>query len=132
MKNPSNQFEEIIHAAKERRGDLTIDTMIVSSHLAQMRLFILRRGVEFYCEQDSYGYRKEFIAKVCEENMLDMKNVFPGTIFFSINLKPIPGLSPWEPCRPQFSILLGDQTIRGAAILHVGCYFSGACRSPAL
>jgi hypothetical protein len=73
MNNPSNQFEEIIHAAKERRGDLTIDTMIVSSHLAQMRLFILRRGVEFYCEQDSYGGRREFIANVFEENMMEMK-----------------------------------------------------------
>ena len=47
--------------------------MIVSSHLAQMRMFILRRGIEFYAEQDSYGYRKEFLAKVCEHNMLDMK-----------------------------------------------------------
>ena len=47
--------------------------MIVSSHLAQMRMFMLRRGVEFYSEQDSFGYRKDFIAKVCEENMLDMK-----------------------------------------------------------
>ena len=73
MNNPSSQFEEIIHAAKERRGDLTIDTMIVSSHLAQMRLFILRRGVEFFCEQDSYGGRREFIANVYEENMLEMK-----------------------------------------------------------
>ena len=73
MNNPSSQFEEIIHAAKERRGDLTIDTMIVSSHLAQMRLFILRRGVEFFCEQDSYGGRRDFIANVFEENMLEMK-----------------------------------------------------------
>ena len=73
MNNPSSQFEEIIHAAKERRGDLTIDTMIVSSHLAQMRLFILRRGVEFFCEQDSYGGRREFIANVFEENMMEMK-----------------------------------------------------------
>ena len=38
-----------------------------------MRMFMLRRGVEFYCEQDIFGYRKDFIAKVCEENMLDMK-----------------------------------------------------------
>ena len=50
-------------AAKERRGDLSVDTMIVSSHLAQMRMFMLRRGIEFYTEQDSYGYRKEFITQ---------------------------------------------------------------------
>ena len=73
MKSVDSGFEQILTAAKERRGDLAVDTMIVSSHLAQMRMFILRRGIEFYAEQDSYGYRKEFLAKVCEHNMLDMK-----------------------------------------------------------
>ena len=66
-------FKQILLAAKQRRGDLAVDTMIVSSHLAQMRMFMLRRGVEFFAEQDSYGARKDFIAKVCEHNMLDMK-----------------------------------------------------------
>ncbi len=47
--------------------------MIVASHLAQMRTFILRRGVEFYCEQDSFGKRKDFLAQLFEENMLEMK-----------------------------------------------------------
>ena len=69
----NHQFKEILTAAKEKRGDLPIDTMIVSSHLAQMRMFILRRGVEFYSEQDSYGSRKSFIKKVYEHNMLEMK-----------------------------------------------------------
>ena len=73
MAQVDSGFQQILTAAKERRGDLAVDTMIVSSHLAQMRMFILRRGVEFYAEQDSYGYRKEFLAKVCEHNMLDMK-----------------------------------------------------------
>ena len=73
MNVADNGFTQILTAAKERRGDLSVDTMIVSSHLAQMRMFMLRRGVEFYSEQDSFGTRKEFIAKVCEQNMLDMK-----------------------------------------------------------
>ena len=68
-----NSFTQILTAAKERRGDLAVDTMIVSSHLSQMRMFMLRRGIEFYAQQDSYGYRKEFLKKVCEQNMLDMK-----------------------------------------------------------
>ena len=34
---------------------------------------MLRRGVEFYAEQDSFGKRREFIAGVCEHNMLEMK-----------------------------------------------------------
>ena len=69
----NNQFQQILTAAKERKGDMAIDTMIVSSHLAQMRMFMLRRGIEFYAEQDSFGKRKEFLAKVFESNMLDMK-----------------------------------------------------------
>ena len=73
MNAQDSGFNQILSAAKERRGDLSVDTMIVSSHLAQMRMFMLRRGIEFYADQDSYGYRKEFLQKVCEQNMLDMK-----------------------------------------------------------
>ena len=67
------QFQQILTAAKERRGDLAVDSMIVSSHLAQMRMFMLRRGIEFYAEQDSFGTRKKFIAQVMEDNMMEMK-----------------------------------------------------------
>ena len=67
------EFQQILTAAKQRRGDLSVDSMIVSSHLAQMRMFMLRRGIEFFSEQDSFGKRREFIAQVCENNMLDMK-----------------------------------------------------------
>ena len=73
MNTQESGFKQILNAAKERRGDLSVDTMIVSSHLSQMRMFMLRRGIEFFAEQDSYGYRKDFLAKVCEQNMLDMK-----------------------------------------------------------
>ena len=68
-----SEFKNILTAAKERRGDLSVDSMIVSSHLSQMRMFMLRRGIEFFAEQDSFGKRREFIAKVCEHNMLEMK-----------------------------------------------------------
>ena len=71
--NVQTEFQQILTAAKERRGDLSVDSMIVSSHLAQMRMFMLRRGIEFFSEQDSFGKRREFIAQVCEKNMLDMK-----------------------------------------------------------
>ena len=73
MQKSSKHLEQILSAAKERRGDLNVDTMIVSSHIAQMRMFMLRRGLEFFCEQDSYGKRDEFLAKVVEDNMLEMK-----------------------------------------------------------
>ena len=71
--NYSDGFKQILEAAKDRRGDSSTDTMIVASHLAQMRTFILRRGIEFYCEQDSYGKRKQFLQKVYDDNMLEMK-----------------------------------------------------------
>ena len=45
------EFQQILTAAKERRGDLSVDSMIVSSHLSQMRMFMLRRGTE-----DADGY----------------------------------------------------------------------------
>ena len=59
----SNAFEKYSQLLKERRGDLSVDSMIVSSHLSQMRLFMLRRGIEFYAEQDSFGARRQFIAQ---------------------------------------------------------------------
>ena len=68
-----SRFQEILQAAKERRGDMNVDSMIVNSHLAQMRMFMLRRGVEFYCDQDSFGGRKEFIRKLMDHNQLDQK-----------------------------------------------------------
>jgi len=73
VQKTNKHLEQLLSAAKERRGDLNVDTMIVSSHLAQMRMFMLRKGLEFFCEQDSYGKRDEFIAKVVEDNMLEMK-----------------------------------------------------------
>ena len=73
MESATEQFQQLLIAAKERRGDLNVDTMVVSSHLAQMRMFILRRGIEFYADQDSYGTRKSFIKNVVDYNMLEMK-----------------------------------------------------------
>ncbi len=68
-----SKLSPLLTAAKERRGDLSVDTMIISSHLAQMRMFMLRRGIEFYADQDSFGKRKDFLRNICEHNMLEMK-----------------------------------------------------------
>ena len=73
MQQNNTQFQEILDAAKEKRGDLPVNTMIVSSHLSQMRMFILRRGIEFFCNQDSYNKRTDFLKKIYEQNMLEMK-----------------------------------------------------------
>jgi hypothetical protein len=67
------QFRRIIEAARRREGVAGVDTMIVSGHLAQMRLFMMRQGVEFYPRQDTYGFRKDFLSKVIEENEIDAR-----------------------------------------------------------
>lgn len=69
----SDEFRRIIEAARKREGLAGVDTMIVSGHLAQMRLFCLRQGVEFFPRQDTYGFRKAFLAKVVEENEIDAR-----------------------------------------------------------
>lgn len=67
------QFRQIIEAARERRGDSGTDTMIVNGHLAQMRLFMLRQGLEFYPRQDTFGFRKTFLENLIEQNEIDAR-----------------------------------------------------------
>lgn len=67
------RFKKILEAARERKGNAGVDTMVVLSHLAQMRLFMLRQGIEFYPRQDNYGFRKAFLAGVVEENEIDAR-----------------------------------------------------------
>ena len=64
----SERFRRILEAARKRDGSSGTDTMIVNSHLAQMRLFMLRQGLEFYPAQDTFGFRKQFISQLVEEN----------------------------------------------------------------
>lgn len=67
------QFRQIIDAARERRGDSGVDTMIVNGHLAQMRLFMLRQGIEFFPRQDTFGFRKTFLENLIEDNEIDAR-----------------------------------------------------------
>ena len=69
----SERFRRILEAARKREGASGTDTMIVNSHLAQMRLFMLRQGLEFYPAQDTFGFRKQFITQLVEENEIDMR-----------------------------------------------------------
>lgn len=68
-----DRFRRIQEAARKRESGSGVDTMIVSSHLSQMRLFMLRQGIEFYPRQDTYSFRKIFLAKVIEENEIDAR-----------------------------------------------------------
>tara|TARA_B100001250_G_scaffold53249_2_gene41421 strand:+ start:13226 stop:15451 length:2226 start_codon:yes stop_codon:yes gene_type:complete len=74
MSAQSNQkFRQILEAARKRDGMSGTDTMIVNSHLAQMKLFMLRQGLEFFPSQDTFGFRKMFLAQIVEENEIDTR-----------------------------------------------------------
>lgn len=69
----SERYRRIIEAARRKDGEAGTDTMIVNSHLSQMKLFMLRQGVEFYPSQDSFGYRKAFLESLIVENEIDCR-----------------------------------------------------------
>ena len=68
------RLKEIIDSYLDKDGGALIDTGIVASHLAQMRLFGIRQGVEFFPAQDNFGnQRKDFIDRVIKYNQLDTR-----------------------------------------------------------
>jgi len=69
-----SRLKDIIDSYLEKDGGSAIDTGIVASHLAQMRLFGIRQGVEFFPSQDNFGnQRKDFIDRVIKYNQLDTR-----------------------------------------------------------
>ena len=69
-----SRLKDIIDSYLEKDGGAAIDTGIVASHLAQMRLFGVRQGVEFFPAQDNFGnQRKDFIDRVIKYNQLDTR-----------------------------------------------------------
>lgn len=69
----SPRFRDILEAARERTTQGRADTMLVSGHLAQMRLFMIRQGIEFYPKQDTFGFRKLFLQNLVVDNELDAR-----------------------------------------------------------
>lgn len=69
----SPEFVRIINAGRNRDGTRGVDTLVVSGHLAQMRMFMLRQGIEFYPRQDTYGFRKLFIENLIEACEIDAR-----------------------------------------------------------
>ena len=68
------RLQEIINAYIDKDGSTVVDTSIVSSHLAQMKLFGIRQGIEFFPSQDNFGnQRKDFIDRVPKYNQLDTR-----------------------------------------------------------
>ena len=74
MANAKARLKEIIDAYIERDGNAVVDSGIVASHIAQMKLFGIRQGVEFFPSQDNFGnQRKDFIDRVLKYNKLDTR-----------------------------------------------------------
>jgi len=69
-----SRLKEIVDSYLEKDGGAAIDTGIVAAHLAQMKLFGIRQGVEFFPAQDNFGnQRKDFIDRVIKYNSLDIR-----------------------------------------------------------
>ena len=74
MADAKVRLQEIINSYLEKDGSTTVDTGIVASHLAQMKLFGIRQGLEFFPGQDNFGnQRKDFIDRVVKYNQLDVR-----------------------------------------------------------
>ena len=73
-----SQFEEILEAARTQDRSNQAATMVVLSHLQQMTLLMIKKGLSFYCDQDTYKSRTRFLNDVIELNRLDIR--FPAII----------------------------------------------------
>lgn len=73
-----NKFEEILEAARTQDRSNQAATMVVLSHLQQMTLLMIKKGLSFYCDQDTYKSRTRFLNDVIELNKLDIR--FPAII----------------------------------------------------
>ena len=74
MADVKKRLQEIVDSAVERNGESDVETMIVASHLAQMRMFGIRGGVEFFAQQDNFGnQRKDFLDRVVKYNQIDSR-----------------------------------------------------------
>ena len=74
MADAKARLQEIINAYLDKDSDIVVDTSIVASHIAQMKLFGIRQGVEFFPSQDNFGsQRKDFLDRVLKYNKMDTR-----------------------------------------------------------
>ena len=66
MNKTNSTFEAMLKAAISRDSTSgATDTMLIHAHLAQMKMFGIRQGVEFYPEQDNFGQQRyDFVQQV--------------------------------------------------------------------
>jgi hypothetical protein len=73
-----NRFEDILEAARTQDRSKQAATMVVLSHLQQMTLLMMKKGLTFFCDQDTYKSRTRFLTDVISLNKLDIR--FPSII----------------------------------------------------
>lgn len=74
MSDAKARLQEIINAYLEKDSSIVVDTGIIASHIAQMKLFGIRQGVEFFPSQDNFGaQRKDFLDRVLKYNKMDTR-----------------------------------------------------------
>ena len=72
------RFAEILEAARTQDRGHSAATMVVLSHLQQMTLLMIKKGLTFYCDQDTFKSRGRFLDDVIALNKLDIR--FPAII----------------------------------------------------
>jgi hypothetical protein len=72
------RFNEILEASRTQDRSRQAATMVVLGHLQQMVLLMIKKGLFFYCEQDTYKARTEFLQDLLDLNKLDIR--FPAII----------------------------------------------------
>jgi hypothetical protein len=72
------RFAEILEAARTQDRSSQSATMVVLSHIQQMTLLMIKKGLTFYCDQDTYRSRTRFLDDVITLNKLDIR--FPAII----------------------------------------------------
>ena len=66
-------LQEMIDAILARDGNQpTGKSLIIANHLAQLRLFGIRQGIELYPQQDQENLRKRFLDKLYDDNKIDL------------------------------------------------------------
>ena len=73
-----SRYVEILEASRTQDRSHQSATMVVLSHLQQMTLLMIKKGIAFYCDQDTYKSRTRFLDDVISLNKLDIR--FPAII----------------------------------------------------
>jgi len=74
MSDSKAVFDSMLKSVVNRDATGAADSMLMSAHLSQMKMFGIRQGVEFYPEQDNFGTQRfDFVQQVIKFNKLDAR-----------------------------------------------------------